>query len=283
MKSNTLIALDIDGTLINSDHEVTPATRQAIADAQKAGAEIIASTGRVYSALPHDILKELNIHYAITANGAAVYRLPEKTCLSENCMDLDMFLPVLAKLESCDIMIHLQIDGECYHTNSKHSVIDKMDVSDKRKEFLHSVGIPVDNLVHFAKETGRPVQKVSLCFYPLPDGTYKHHNELEAFLRKNPALSTVCGGDTSLEITGAGVSKGLGLRFMAEYLHIPMEQTIACGDSENDLDIIQTAHIGVAMDNASQILKEAADFITLSNDEDGVAHMLEKYILRSTV
>lgn len=279
MTPHKLIALDIDGTLINSNHEVTPATRQAIADAQKAGAEIIVSTGRVYSALPHDILKELNIRYAITTNGAAVYQLQDNVCLSQNCMKLDTFLPILEKLQACDILIHLYIDGECYYTDSKHSVIDKMDVSDKRKEYLHSTGLCVDNLVDFAKRNNSPVQKVTLCFYPLPDGTYKHHDELEAFLRSNPTISTVCGGDTSLEITKAGVNKGLGLRFLSDYLQIAMEHTIACGDSENDLDIIQAAHIGVAMANASGLLKEAADFITTSNDEDGVAHMLQKFVL----
>ena len=282
MKPTKLIALDIDGTLINSEHEITPVTRQAIKDAQKAGAEIILSTGRVYNALPHDLLAGLDIRYAITTNGAAVYRLTDRTCLSENCLELDIFLPVLEKLQTCDILIHLYIDGECYYTASKHSVIDKMDVSDKRKEYLHNTGICVDNLIEFASKTNRPVQKVTLCFYPLPDGTYKHHDELETFLQSNPALSTVCGGDTSLEITRAGVSKGLGLRFLAEYLHEPLEQTIACGDSENDLDIIQTAAIGVAMGNAFPLLKEAADFITLSNDEDGVAHMLEKFVLHQS-
>ena len=274
-----LIALDIDGTLINSNHEVTPVTRQAIASAQKAGTEIIVSTGRVYSALPHDILKELNIRYVITTNGSAVYRTQDQMCLFENCMELDMFLPILEKLQACDILIHLSIDGECYYTASKHSVIDKMDVSDKRKQYLHSAGKCVENLTVFARKNNRPVQKVTLCFYPLPDGTYKHHDELEAFLRNNPALSTVCGGDTSLEITKAGVGKGMGLRFLSEYLGIPMEHTIACGDSENDLDILQTAAIGVAMENASPILKKAADFITLSNDEDGIAHMLKKFVL----
>ena len=279
MKTRTLIALDIDGTLINSNHEITPATRQAIHEARKAGAEIILSTGRVYNALPFHLLDGLDFQYAITTNGAAVYKLPDKTCLFENCMALNEFLPILAKLQACDIMIHLYIDGECYHTASKHRVIDQMDVSYKRKEYLHSIGNQVDDLVSFALEKGHPIQKVTLGFYPLPDGTYKHHDELENFLRSNPALSTVCGGDTTLEITKAGVSKGIGLRFLAEHLRIPMEQTIACGDSENDLDMLQTASIGVAMENASHLLKEAADFITCSNDEDGVAHMLHTLVL----
>ena len=280
MKSQTLIALDIDGTLINSNHEITPATRQAILDARKTGAEIILSTGRVFNALPFDLLTGLNIRYAITANGAAMYNLPEKTCLCENGMELDSFLPILTKLQACDIMIHLYIAGECYHTASKHRVIDLMDVSDKRKEYLHSIGHQVNDLVDFAKEKGHLIQKVTLGFYPLSDGTYKHHDELEYFLRSNPTLSTVCGGDTTLEITKAGVSKGWGLRFLAHYLHIPMENTIACGDSENDLDIIQTATTGVAMGNSSPILREAADFLTFSNDEDGVAHMLQKLVLK---
>lgn len=274
-----LVALDIDGTLLNSKHEITPATKQAIWDCRNAGAEIVLSTGRTYEALPFPVLEGLGFQYAITTNGAAIYRIPDKKCLYENCMDLETFLPILKRLEPCDIMIHVYQDGECYNTASKHSVIDKMDVSEQRKHYLHSIGHTVESLSDTIIKHNRPVQKVTLGFYPLPDGTYKHHNELETFLRSNPAISTVCGGEITLEFTKAGVTKGKGLEVLANYLNIPMDHTIACGDSENDLDIIQTAAIGVAMSNASKELLHAADYITLSNAEDGVAHMLRKFIL----
>lgn len=279
MKTSKLLALDIDGTLLTNDHKISSATRDAILKARAAGAEIVLSTGRGYSILPFDLLSGLDIRYAITANGAAVYDLYEQKCLFENSMELELALPLLTHLEKCDIMIHLFTNGKCYHTEAKHRIIEKMDISEHKKTLLHSIGTSVENLTEFSVKLGMPIQKISLRFYPLEDGTYKHHDELETYLRRNPSLSTVCGGDTSLEVTKAGVNKGIGLRFLSDYLQIPIEHTIACGDSENDLDIIKAAGLGVAMGNASSLLKKAADFVTLPNNEDGVAHLISKFIL----
>ena len=85
------------------------------------------------------------------------------------------------------------------------------------------------------------------------------------------------GGFHNLEDTRCGIAKSKGLKFLCDYLHISMEDTMAVGDSENDLDIVKAAGIGVAMGNAQQLLKDSADFISLSNEEDGVAYAIERF------
>ena len=81
-----LAALDMDGTLFNNKLEITPKTQAAIKAAIASGAQVVISTGRPYIGLPVDTLTELGIRYAITANGSAIYRLPEKECIFSNCM-----------------------------------------------------------------------------------------------------------------------------------------------------------------------------------------------------
>lgn len=81
-----------------------------------------------------------------------------------------------------------------------------------------------------------------------------------------------------MEFTKAGVSKAKGLSFLCKHLDIPIDQTIACGDSENDLDILKAAGLGVAMANAPEDIRQKADDVTKSNDEHGVAAMLQKWL-----
>ena len=116
-------------------------------------------------------------------------------------------------------------------------------------------------------------------FYPLPDGGFLYRNETIRLLSNCPDITFLSGGYNNLEFTKAGTSKGTGLLFLCRHLNISKEETLAIGDTQNDLDIIQTAAVGVAMDNAIPEVKKAADFITLSNEKDGVAHALCHFIL----
>ena len=95
----------------------------------------------------------------------------------------------------------------------------------------------------------------------------------------NPDINVVCGGYNNLEFTAAGVDKGMGLKKLAELLSIPMESTMAIGDTENDLAIIEAAGIGVAMGNATDAVKARADYVTTTNTKDGVAAAIEHFIL----
>ncbi len=119
---------------------------------------------------------------------------------------------------------------------------------------------------------------MTLNFYPLPDGSFGHRSEVMALLSACPAVTWLSGGYHNLEFTRSGVTKGTGLRFLCEYLKIDMEQTMACGDTQNDMDILKTAGIGVAMGNATPEIREIADYVTLSNEESGVAHAISRFL-----
>ena len=110
------------------------------------------------------------------------------------------------------------------------------------------------------------------------NGVLIDREDVRLFLASNPDITVVCGGYNNLEFTRKGVDKGQGLIHLANYLGIPIEETMAIGDTENDLEILKTAGISVAMGNSIEDIKKLADYVTLTNEEDGVAHAIEHFL-----
>ena len=137
----------------------------------------------------------------------------------------------------------------------------------------------LDNILQFIHENQLKVQKMTLNFYPAADGTLIDRETVRKFLVSNPSITTVCGGYNNLEFTRADANKGVGLRKLAEILGVNPDATMAIGDTENDLAIIEAAGIGVAMGNATDAVKARADYVTTTNTKDGVAAAIEHFIL----
>ena len=277
-----LAALDMDGTLFNNKLEITPKTQAAIKAAIAGGAQVVISTGRPYIGLPVDTLAELGIRYAITANGSAIYRLPEKECIFSNCMRPETVAPIIRYLQTKDIQYDAFIGGNRYSEEHGQDVIERLtQMPVATRSYIKASGILTENLADFILERELEVQKMTLNFYPLPDGSYKDRVDVWNHLKANPQVTVLSGGYQNVEFTKAGTTKAMGLRFLAEMFEIPIEETMAVGDSQNDMDIMQAAGIGVAMENATDEVKAIADFVTKSNLEDGVGYAIEKFILAS--
>ena len=118
---------------------------------------------------------------------------------------------------------------------------------------------------------GAKIQKGTLNFVRLPDGTLQNREEIRVFLEQMGGLNIVNGGYDNLEFNKAGVDKSLGIRYICELLDIPADAVAAIGDSENDIEMLRQAGLGIAMGNALDDVKAKADAVTLSNEEDGVA------------
>ena len=273
-----LIALDLDGTLFNPNGEITPMTIAELNRAAASGVHTVISTGRPFNGLPFAQIKDTKIDYALTTNGASVYRIKDKACLYENTMDLDMLTPILDYVLSREIHIDLYIDGEGFTPIRCRENLNRLAVPDSLKRYMIATRTPVEDLVGYVKDCGKKIQKINLNFYPQPDGTLAYRDETIKFLKSLPAIEVVCGGFNNFEISKAGVTKATGLKALTEYLGVTMEQTMAVGDSENDYSMINAAGLGVAMGNASDDIKAIADYITTSNEEDGVGMAIKKFI-----
>lgn len=277
MNAVKLIALDLDGTLFNSQSQISAHNIDTIKKANEAGATVVISTGRPYSGLPFEQLKGSGIRFAITTNGSAIYEIESGKCLFEEAMDEDIILPILDFLLTKDIHMDAFIGRKGYTPVQCVAAGQKLANPPALKHYILNTRVRVDNLPLFIHENQLKVQKMTLNFYPEGD-VFKDREEVRKYLESNPAVTTVSGGYNNLEFTRADVNKGVGLQKMAQLLDIPVAQTMAVGDTENDLAIIRAAGVGVAMGNATAAVKSAADYITTSNDEDGVATAIAHFL-----
>lgn len=274
-----LIALDLDGTLYNTKSQISERNREVLKYAVDCGITIVISTGRPYVGLPLSVLKEIGIDYAITSNGAGIYRVFDKNCLLEDAISPEDGAALLKQLYGHPIHLDAFIDGDAYTQRSTRGFIDQLQISESLRTYIRDTRIVVDDLADYVASNQLGIQKLTLNFTPDGNGGLTAREDVIALLQAHPEYHYVSGGFQNIEVNKSGVSKAKGLRFLCETLHIPLTQTLACGDSENDYDIVTLAGIGVAMSNSEKVLLDAADFVSLSNDEDGVAYAIEELVL----
>lgn len=274
-----IIALDLDGTLFNNHGQITEYTKDAIRKAVAKGVHVVISTGRPYIGLPVDELLDLGIEYAITCNGAALYEIKGKKCIYEDCMDKNQVADILQLLQMYSIYIDAFIEGEAYGETDRKKFIPYFDMPETTKKYIETKRIWVDDICDYVRNLDTHVQKITLQFMKTEAGEYVDHDKVEQVLQAQKGIVWVSGGYHNIEFTKEGTGKGNGLKKLAEYLSVPVTASIACGDSENDLDIMKTAGIGIAMENAAQEVRQQAAYVTKSNVMDGVGNAIHKFVL----
>lgn len=279
MKDIKLVALDLDGTLFDNSSHISERNLTAIRSITDKGIHVVISTGRPFEGIPFDQIKGTGINYAITANGSGIYEISTGKCLYENAMDEELVTPILSFLLTRDIHMDAFIGGKGYTPIQCVETAQKLTVPSSIKNYIITTRTRLDNILQFIHENQLKVQKMTLNFYPAADGTLIDRETVRKFLVSNPSITTVCGGYNNLEFTRADANKGVGLRKLAEILGVNPDATMAIGDTENDLAIIEAAGIGVAMGNATDAVKARADYVTTTNTKDGVAAAIEHFIL----
>ena len=279
MKDIKLVALDLDGTLFDNSSRISERNLAAIRSITDKGIHVVISTGRPFEGIPFDQIKGTGINYAITANGSGIYEISTGKCLYENAMDEELVTPILNFLLTRDIHMDAFIGGKGYTPVQCIETAQKLTVPSSIKNYIITTRTRLDNILQFIHENQLKVQKMTLNFYPAADGTLIDRETVRKFLVSNPSITTVCGGYNNLEFTRADANKGVGLRKLAEILGVNPDATMAIGDTENDLAIIEAAGIGVAMGNATDAVKARADYVTTTNTKDGVAAAIEHFIL----
>ena len=278
MQEIKLVALDLDGTLFDNNSQISRKNLETIRAIADKGVHVVISTGRPFEGIPFDQIKDTGIAYAITANGSAIYEIASGRCLYENAMDEELITPIITFLLTRDIHMDAFIGGKGYTPIQCVSNAQKLTVPPSIKKYITTTRTRLDNILQFIHDNQLKVQKMTLNFYPDKDGTFIDRERVRKFLTSNPDIATVCGGYNNLEFTRKDADKGVGLRHLAALLDIDPAQTMAIGDTENDLAIIQAAGIGVAMGNATDAVKAQADYVTTSNTDDGVATAIEHFI-----
>ena len=267
-----LIALDMDGTTFNSRKEITNRTRRTIAEAVERGIQVFPATGRPKSYLPQEIMSIPGVHYASTSNGASIIDMNKEEPLYEDLIPAERMPDIIRRIKDLPVIIELFYKGACYCDRSTLPVIEQIlqerpSVQNEQAPEIYEDGI-FDRLL----QDPFPVEKVHLIFSDL-----KIRKEIMDFYQKENILDVTSAFAENLELTSKTATKSNALLRLAGILGISQEETMAIGDSFNDLDMLGAAGTSVAMGNAEPEIKETADLITKTNDEDGVAWAIEKY------
>ncbi len=273
-----LIALDLDGTLLTSKKELSTDSKEILERAAEEGIEVVISTGRPLCGVFNNIRSIKGLRYIIYGNGAAIYDLKEECELYQDCMDLESSHNIIEEIAKFDVLQDVFVEGQPFVDASRLGVIELMNTSDEVKDYLRKTRVGVESLLTYIKESKGHPQKIAVNFKTNEDGILLHRNQVVEITKCYPQFVVVSGAGGNVEITNTTATKGNALVKLAELLGISVEETMAVGDSENDLDMIQKAGFSVAMANSEESVLESADFITKSNDEEGVAFALQQIL-----
>ena len=261
-----LIALDLDGTLLTTDKRITARTRAAIEECEKRGIEIVPATGRAMRAVPAEILELPGVRYGIFTNGASVWDIREEKSIAAQYIDWQTALKAIEILERYPMLYDLYIEGRGICEAQFLERLEEFGVPPENCRIIRSSRQPVPNLIAYLKEFHPPVQKINLIFR---EKAVKA--EVRRELSQIDALSVTSSLPWNLEVNAQGATKGGGLERLRAHLNISREETMAFGDGENDLPMLQAAGLGIAMENGADFLKKQADIITLTNDRVAAA------------
>jgi len=270
-----LIALDLDGTLLNSDKQLSARNYAALDAAAAKGVEIVPCTGRFYGGIPEVVRKLPFLHYGITINGAAVFDFVNNKTVCREEIEKEDTYAVMTYLESLPVLFDCYLDNTAYI--AQHFQDHAMDYLDD-KHFLQMIWglrIPVPDLKPYVMSREEKVQKIIMF---TKDRELRQY-VLEHLTEKFPNLLATSSVPQNVEINQKNANKGRAIRNLAAYLGIPVESTMAFGDGLNDVLLLEGAGFGVAMANGEEITKAKAKYVTDDNDHDGVATAIERFVL----
>lgn len=268
-----IIAFDLDGTLLDSNKNLSPANLAALERAAAAGIELVPTTGRFFSAMPAPIRELPFLRYAITINGAAVSDLRAGKTIYQAEMPWRLALDIMRELDPLPVVYDCYMGNRAYMTAALKERIDDMVSSPHYRRMLRDLRISVPDLKEYLMEQKKDVQKIQ--FFS-PDEALRKRLLKELPLRYENIYASTSVPD-NVEINQIHANKGEALMVLADYLGVPRDATMAFGDGLNDLSMIKDAGIGVAMANACGEAKELAGWIAPSCDEDGVACGINKF------
>lgn len=287
-----LIAMDMDGTLLRSDNTISKKTKEVLIKAQQQGIRLVLASGRSYRKL-YDYAQELRMPlyggFLIEVNGIALYDLAKKERKVFHQLRKEEACYIFDSIKDLGVEIIGMVDDGLYDYIPESMMEEK--IAYRREHGLsedypwtagafafvydNRVGYPRQYTIKDASEFPETMNKISVCHHP---------EKLQAILpeiRKRLGASFWIGltSPSWLEIMPKNVTKGSALATLAQTLAIPMEEAMAFGDGENDMEMLQIVKYGIAMKNGLDNVREIGYAVCEDNNHDGIAHYIEENIL----
>ena len=276
-----IIALDLDGTLLDSQKRLSDGNRAALEEAAAKGVLIVPTTGRFFGMMPQSIRDLPFVRYAITINGAQVYDRETGTAIVREEIPLDMALDIMRLLDGYDVIYDCYRSNWGWMTESLQNKAEDYATDAHYVKMVREFRNPVPELKAYLESTASEgdVQKVMLFARNTPGSEAVTNAITEAVRERFPQIKATSSTWNNLELNIETAHKGNSLRRFAEHLGYALDNCMALGDGTNDLSMIEAAGLGVAMSNAHPLVLAAADHVTASNDEDGVARAIRDFVL----
>ncbi|MEF9955140.1 MAG: Cof-type HAD-IIB family hydrolase [Clostridium sp.] len=269
-----LIALDLDGTLLTSDKRITPATKRALESCIERGVRIVIATGRNIADIPKEIKEISGLRYVIAINGAMVADLETGEMLLRRSIFWKDALQIIDMLRSYPAMYDAYIEGLGKTELRFCETLDQYIPNLTTRSLVRRSRDGIPDMYEYIAKHQSIVDKINVTF---KDEQTKEQVRGQLLNMKQIVITSSV--PNNLELNFHEATKGSGLSFLTNYLHLKKEETMACGDEGNDLAMLKQAGIGVAMGNGADFVKQQADFVTTSNDEDGVAAVIQRFVL----
>lgn len=273
-KEIKMIALDLDGTTLHSDGSLSPRTMAAFRNSMEKGVHIVVSTGRVFSALPKFLFEIEGLEYVINSNGAQITELASMTRIYENYMKPETVEQVVDLLRNTGISVETFVDGIAYADADEFYDMKENGSTFRDVDYVMNTRNPIKDILGFMLDNKGRIENISINF-EFTDDKEKMWPKLAAI----DDMTLTSSFAHNFEMGGATTSKADALKFLMDRQGITRDHLMACGDSPNDSRMIELARIGVVMGNANAHMKEKADYITDTNNNDGVAKAIERFVL----
>jgi len=271
-----LIAIDLDGTLLHSDRSLSEENRLAIKKAKEKGVKVVLCTGRPLRSMQHlleeaELLEDEDI--AITYNGGLIQKTKSGEIINEITFNRAECLDIYEMAQQLNMpvnFIDMDYVYEPAYPVGVESIYGSTNLHVPKENALKFTEIDIEELPDpFTINKiviSRPPEELDAAIPKIPAQYHKKYN----IYKSQPFI---------LEVLPKNVDKGFSMRILGDKLGLEKEQIMGIGDQENDLSLVENAGLGIAMENAIPIVKNAADYITKTNDQNGVAHAIHKFVL----
>jgi Cof subfamily protein (haloacid dehalogenase superfamily) len=269
-----LVAIDLDGTLLNNEKEISKRNIKAIREACSKGVKIVICSGRVFSGA-RVYAKQVGVTGPVIAcNGAVITRDIGGELMYASYMNKSDCFKVIDICKKYNTYYHIYA-GDVMLTERLEG--PSLRYYERNKTLLPEDRIKIEVVPDMREKLLNTAEVVLKFIIITQDLDILKNARAEAESLSN--VTIMSSNYDNFEIMNKGVNKGDSLKQLAEMLNISSDEVMAIGDNENDLTMLSYAGLGVAMENAESNIKEAADYVTLSNEDDGVALAIEKFVL----
>ena len=263
-----LIAIDLDGTTLNSHHQIPQEVKETLQQKRKEGAYVVICTGRPLVGVT-DFLEELEFDsdndYVITFNGALIQKVKSGEIIAKHTLDINDFYRFATLSKKLGLHMHTQEQGTTYTFNrdiSKYTIYESY-LTKMPLKYRTFDEIPQDIVISKMMLIDEP-DLIDKAIPKIPKELFEQYE----LVRSMPCF---------FEILNKQASKGNAVKQLADILNIPRENVMAIGDNLNDISMIEYAGLSVAMGNGAEQVKEKAKYITKTNDEHGVAYAIKTW------